>query len=73
MDIHIDELEFAVFCIEELSLYTGIDSVKMYDLLTKQSNILYNYIIPCYIPLHTQGKEYTITDILTVMKKARLL
>ena len=41
----------------------------MYDLLTRQSRILPDYIVPAYDALHTQGKEYVVDDIISFMKE----
>lgn len=41
----------------------------VYDSLTKESDILYSYIVPCYDVLHTQGKEYIVNDILDLMRE----
>ena len=62
------ELEFAIFCIENVAKKLNIDAVVLYDMLTKQTNILKNYIIACYDVLHTQGKDYIVNDIIEVMK-----
>lgn len=64
-----NELEFAIFCIENIAAKLGVDAINVYQVLTKQSNILYQYIIPEYEVLHTQSKEYIIEDILDVMKE----
>ena len=64
-----NELEFAVFCIENLVAKLGVDAIDVYKALTKQSDILYDYIIPEYEVLHTQSKEYIVEDILVVMKE----
>ena len=64
-----NELEFAVFCIENLAAKLGVDAMDVYKALTKQSNILYDYIVSEYEVLHTQSKEYIIEDILDVMKE----
>ena len=61
------ELEFAVFCIENTAEYLGLKGDVLYDLLTEKSDILDNYIIPCFDALHTQGKEYIVNDIVEVM------
>lgn len=62
------ELEFAIFCIENIAASLGKDPVTVYDALTIKSNILDRYIIPNYEVLHSQGKEYIVEDILSVMK-----
>ncbi len=64
-----DELEFAIFCIENIALRLGIDAEKAYDALTQDSDILGRYIVPEYEILHTQSKEYIIDDILSVMRE----
>ena len=52
------ELEFAIFCIENIAAKLGVSAEKVYDALTEKSDILNDYIIPEYEILHTQGKEY---------------
>lgn len=64
-----NELEFAIFCIENIAAKLGVDAINVYQALTKQSNILYDYIVPEYEVLHTQSKEYIVQDILDVMKE----
>lgn len=63
------ELEFAVFCIENIALRLQVPPENVYKALTVDSDILNSYIVPEYESLHTQGKDYIIEDILTVMKK----
>lgn len=63
------ELEFAIFCIENIAIHLQTAAEKVYDALTIKSDILYSYIVPCYDILHTQGKEYIVEDILAVMKE----
>ncbi len=64
-----NELEFAIFCIESIASKLGKNGEDVYQALTKQSNILYDYIVPEYEVLHTQSKEYIVQDILDVMKE----
>lgn len=66
---NIDELEFAVFCIENIAERLGADAVRIYETLTEKSGILNSYIVPEYEILHTQGKEYIVDDIIEVMKE----
>ena len=54
------ELEFAIFCIENIAAKLGVSAEKVYDALTEKSDILNDYIIPEYEILHTQGKEYIV-------------
>lgn len=51
------ELEFAIFCIENIAAKLGVSAEKVYDALTEKSDILNDYIIPEYEILHTQGKN----------------
>lgn len=62
-----NELEFAVFCIENIAIRLGKNAEDIYRALTEKSNILNNYIIPEYEMLHTQGKDYIIDDIISLM------
>lgn len=67
--INEDELEFAIFCIESLAEFYHVDGRRMYDVLTRKSDILYNYIIPVYEPLHTQGKTYIVNELVEVINE----
>lgn len=62
------ELEFAIFCIENVAARLNVDSRQIYDALIELSNILKEYIIPEYKVLHTQSKEYIVDDIVEVIK-----
>jgi hypothetical protein len=63
------QMEFSVFCIESIAEKLGLTGDIVYEMLTKQSNILNDYIIFCYDALHTQGKEYIVEDVIDVMKQ----
>lgn len=63
------ELDFAIFCIENIAIYLGVEAEKIYEALTVKSDILKEYIVPCYDALHTQGKEYIVEDIVGLMKE----
>lgn len=67
-----NELEFAIFCIENLAVRIDVDAQRVYHMLTEDSNILLHYIIPNYEVLHTQSKEYIVDDILDVMREEGL-
>jgi hypothetical protein len=67
-----DTMEFAIFCIEEISERLEIPGDKVYRMLTYDSDILDTYIIPYYDTLHTQGKSYIVDDIISLMKKEGL-
>ncbi len=64
-----EELMFAVFCIENVAQYLGTTGEKVYCALTEKSDILNSYILPCYDILHTQGKNYIVEDIVSLMEK----
>lgn len=66
---NIDILEFAIFCIENVSTVLSVNAERLYGALTKKSDILYKYIVPNYEILHTQGKDYIVEDIIAVMKE----
>lgn len=63
------ELEFAVFCIENIAQKLGVDAVRVYSALTEKSDILNGYIVPEYEILHTQSKDYIVNDILELMEE----
>ena len=63
------ELEFAVFCIENVAAKLGVNAERVYQAFTEQSNILNGYIVPEYEVLHTQSREYIVDDLLDVMKE----
>lgn len=67
------ELEFAVFCVENVAARLGMPAEKVYELLAEKNDILDSYLIPYYEVLHTQGKEYIVDDILEVMKERGIL
>lgn len=64
-----DELEFAVFCIENIAIKLKKNAEEIYKMLTEESNILYSYIIPEYEMLHTQSKDYIVDDIISLMQE----
>ena len=64
-----NELGFAVFCIETVAATLGMNATLVFDALTKESDLLYSYIVPLYPVLHTQGKEYIANDIIGVMRE----
>ena len=71
--ITLECLEFVLFCVENLAERVGRSPVEIYDLLNKNSGLLESYIIPCFEPLHTQGKDYIIDDLLSAMKMKGIL
>lgn len=63
------ELEFAVFCIENVAAKLGIPAEVIFQAFTEKSDILKGYIVPEYEMLHTQSREYIVDEILAVMKE----
>lgn len=63
------ELEFAVFCIENVADAIGRPSDAVYRALTGPGDILNQYIVPSYDVLHTQGRDYIVNDICEVMSE----
>ena len=63
------ELEFSIFCIENVAAKLGVDAELVYRVFTEKSNILNDYIVPEYEVLHTQSREYIVNDLLDVMKE----
>lgn len=64
-----NELEFAVFCIENVAAKLGVNAERVYQAFTEKSNILNGYIVLEYEILHTQSREYIVDDLLDVMKE----
>ena len=67
-DANEDQIEFAVFCVENLATDLNMDPTDVYDLLTVKSDVLSSYIVPCFDTLHTQDKQYVIDDIKRVLR-----
>ncbi|MDO4470156.1 MAG: DUF3791 domain-containing protein [Bacillota bacterium] len=64
-----NELEFAVFCIENIAIRLGKNGEDIYRALAENSDILNTYIVPEYEILHTQSKDYIIDDIISLMEE----
>ena len=67
-----EDLEFAVFCIENIASRLGKNAEEVYQALAEKSDILNSYIIPEYEMLHTQSKEYIVDDIISLMNERGL-
>ncbi len=67
------QLEFSIFCIENVASRLGCSGAVVYQLLTSKPNILDEYIIPNYEMLHTQDKEYIVNDIIDYMRECEVL
>ncbi len=64
-----NELEFAVFCIENVAAKLGVNAERVYQAFAEKSDILNGYIVPEYEMLHTQSREYIINDLIDLMKE----
>lgn len=73
IDISAEQLEFSIFCIENVGKELSLMGDKVYELLTKDSKLLYEYIIPFYDVLHSQSKEYIVDDIIGIMKERGII
>ena len=62
-------LDFAIFCIEGVAERLRLPGNVVYDLLTRKSRILNDYIVSSYDVLHTQSKQYVVDDIISFMKE----
>lgn len=65
----IEELEFVNFCIFMLAEKMNKSTTEIYKLLTKDTNLINDYLKPCYDILHTQGKEYIVSEIIEALKE----
>lgn len=63
------ELEFVVFCIENIARRLNRNGAEVYSLLAEKSDILTTYILANWEVLHTQDKDYIVDDILEVMRE----
>ncbi len=63
------ELEFAIFCIENVAVRLRVGAERVYQAFTEKSDILNGYIVQEYEVLHTQGREYIVNDLLDLMKE----
>ena len=64
-----NEIEFAVFFIENIAAKLNVNAERVYQAFTEKSDILNSYIVPEYEILHTQSREYIVNDLLEVMKE----
>ena len=56
------ELSFTVFLIHQLAESWNKTPAAVYEIL-EETEILNNYIVPCYDTLHTMGSQYLVNDI----------
>ena len=68
-----EHVSFAVFCIENLADELKISGDKAYKMLAEDSDILDNYIVKHHEPLHTQGRDYIIRDLIECLQQRGLV
>lgn len=68
-----EELLFAIFCIENISSKINKTPKEICNAMMEKTHILQDYILPCYDILHTQGKEYIVNDIVSIMKDKKVI
>lgn len=68
-----DELEFVVFCVENVGQKLGKTGDEVYRLLTKDSSVLEEYIVPNIDILHTLSKDYIVEDLVEYMQSKGVL
>lgn len=62
------EMDFVVYCVENLANYISEDSVKVFDLLD-ENDLIEGYILKFYDILHTQGKDWIVEDLVEQLEK----
>ena len=63
------EMDFVVYCVENLDNYINEDSVKVFDLLD-ENELIEGYILKFYDILHTQGKDWIVEDLVEQLEKS---
>ncbi|MBQ4554103.1 MAG: DUF3791 domain-containing protein [Spirochaetaceae bacterium] len=66
------EIEYSVFCIENVAEQLGKTGTEIFNILN-QSGLLHNYILPSYEALHSQSKQYIVNEIISVLKERNLV
>ena len=62
------QLDFITYCVGNLADRLNMSASKVYKML-RSTDILNDYMIPCYDVLHTFGKEYIMDDLINLLKK----
>ena len=66
-DITDEQLYFAIYCLTALSRNLNMIPSDVYNLLTEKTKY-YEYIIKYYDTLHTQGEDYIVGEIVSLLK-----
>ncbi len=67
------EMEFTVFCIENIAKKLSLPGEDVYLRLARYSNILDEYIVHNFEVLHSQSKEYIVNDIIEYMEECGVI
>ena len=62
------ELAFSIYSIHSIAEQWGTTPSTVYETLNK-TQIIDNYILPCYDTLHTQGKKALVEDITAFVRE----
>lgn len=69
MDKEKDIALFVAFCVEEYAAAKGVCGTAVCDLFTKYG--ITGYLIECFGPLHTQGRDWLIEEIDALIGKRK--
>ena len=62
------EMDFVVYCVENLANYISEDSVKVFDLLDA-NDLIEGYILKFYDILHTQSRDWIVEVLVEQLEK----
>ena len=65
----LNETEFVVFCIEELAIEYNKSGRDIYQILSINTNMIEEYIIPNYEVLHSMGRDAIIQELKDLLKE----
>lgn len=63
------EMDFVVYCVENLANYINEDSVKVFDLLDA-NDLIEGYILKFYDILHTQSRDWIVEVLVEQLEKS---
>ena len=65
----IAEIEFVVFCIEELAMECKMPGNDIYRLLAEKTDMIPNYIVSNYEVLHSMGRSTIVEELKSVLQE----
>ncbi len=68
----LEHLDFITFCVGNLADSLHWTAARVYGTL-RATNLLKDYIIPCYDVLHTFSKEYIVEDLFQALREKGVL